>query len=88
MPLTPPDLRQHCEQRGHYVIEATARSIAGGGHWHPRLRLTRLSPPGLLEPSQDFQRLKPLFESARAAILYAAELGRCLVDEESSLLEI
>jgi hypothetical protein len=83
-----PDLRQHCEQRGQYVIEATGRPLAGGGHWHPRLRLTRLSPPGLLEPSQEFQRLKPLFDSARAAILYAAEVGRHLVDEGSALIEI
>lgn len=82
------DLRQHCEQRGGYVIEATARSLPGGAGWLPQLRLTRLTEPGLLEHSQNFHSFKPLFESAKAAISYAVEVGRSLVDEDSSLLEV
>lgn len=82
------ELERYSELRGPYVIEAVARPLSDGRIWHPELTLSRSARPALPSGSQSFSRLKPLFVSAKAAILYAAELGRCLVDEESPLLEI
>lgn len=88
MSIEAPIMQRHSEQRGNYEIVATAHPLQDGRRWHPELRLTRLPAHGRLARSQTFCRLKPMFDSANVAIRYAAELGRCLVDESSPLLEI
>lgn len=76
------------EQRGQYLIEASAFHLPGGGKWQPRLTMTRLPNGKIPSKSQAFPGLSPVFETARAATRYAADLGRQLVDQSSSRLRV
>ena len=67
------------EKRGSCLIEAGALDLRNGSHWQPWLRLTHR--PGGASTSATFDRLMPVFGSEQAALRYAAELGRSLVDE-------
>jgi hypothetical protein len=71
------------EERGSCLIEADALDLQDGGHWKPWLRLTRRA-NGVCA-SHTFDGLKPLFGTEQAALDYASELGRSLVDEGSVL---
>ena len=71
------------EQRGSCLIEAGARDLQDGRHWQPWLRLTRHA--DVVSASSTFDRLKPVFGTEEAALRYAAELGKSLVDEGSAL---
>ena len=74
-----PAVNLYREQRGACLIEAGAADLHDGSHWKPWIRLTRRA--GNAFSSDTFDRLKPLFASEQAALLYAAELGRNLADE-------
>jgi hypothetical protein len=67
------------EERGSCLIEASALELRNGSHWQPWLRLTHRG--GVASTSATFDRLKPVFGTEQAALRYAAELGRSLVDE-------
>ena len=69
------------EERGSCLIEAEALDLEHGHHWQPWLRLTRRT--GGVCISRTFDALKPVFGTEQAALRYAAELGRNLVDEEA-----
>lgn len=71
------------EQRGSCLIEAGARDLLEGRHWQPWLRLTRRA--GGVSASSTFDRLMPVFGTEQAALHYATELGRNLIDEGSAL---
>ncbi len=71
------------EQRGSCLIEAGARDLLEGHHWQPWLRLTRRA--GGVTSSSTFDRLMPVFGTEQAALHYATELGRNLIDEGSAL---
>jgi len=75
------------EQRGQYLIEASAYHLPGN-KWQPRLTMTRLPEGRSLSKSQAFPGLSPAFETAKAASLYALELGRRLADERSARLQV
>jgi len=70
------------EQRGSCVIEAGALELDNGSHWKPWLKLTQSA--GGVTDSRTFDALKPVFGTERAALRYATEVGRSLVDEGSS----
>jgi hypothetical protein len=72
------------EQRGACLIEARARDLHDGSHWQPWLKLTHSA--GAASACRTFDRLKPVFGTENAALHYAAELGRSLVDEGSVLV--
>lgn len=76
-------MTNHREKRGSCLIEARAEDLGQGRHWKPWLRLT--SSAGGACASQTYDRLKPVFGSEQAALAYAAELGRSLADEGSTL---
>jgi hypothetical protein len=78
----------HREERGQYLIEASAFHLSDGNKWQPRLTLTRLRTAQQLSKSQSFPGLTPLFHSAKAAVRYATDLGRSLVDESSPRLTV
>jgi hypothetical protein len=67
------------EKRGSGLIEAGALDLHKGSHWQPWLRLTRRV--GGVCTSSTVDRLKPVFGTEQAALRYAAELGRNLLDE-------
>lgn len=67
------------EERGAGVIETGAVDLHYGAHWQPWIRIIRRT--GGVSISETFNRLKPVFATERAALRYAAELGRCLIDE-------
>ena len=71
------------EQRGSCLIEAGARDLQDGRHWQPWLRLTRRARG--VSASNTFDRLMPVFGTEQAALRYATELGRNLIDEGSAL---
>ena len=71
------------EERGSCLIEADALDLENRSHWKPWLRLTRRA--GGVSASHTFDGLKPVFGTEQAALRYAAELGRTLIDEESVL---
>jgi hypothetical protein len=71
------------EQRGSCLIEAGALDLHNGNHWQPWLRLTRRT--GGVCTSDTFDRLMPVFGTEPAALRYAAELGRSLIDEASAV---
>jgi hypothetical protein len=75
------------EQRGEYLIEATAVQLPGN-LWQPRLTMTRLPNGGALPKSQSFHGLTPEFNTATGAARFAANLGRQLAEEHSSRLTI
>ena len=76
------------EERGQYLIEATAFHMPGGNQWQPRLTMTRLRHANALSRSQYFPGLAPLFETAKGAIRCATDLGRRMADEGSPRLRI
>lgn len=78
----------HCEQRGCYLIEASAFQIPGKNKWQPRLTMTRLASGNKLPQSQAFPGLTPLFDTAKGATRYATDLGRRMADEGSPRLKI
>jgi len=71
------------EQRGACLIEAGALNLDNGSHWKPWLKLTQSA--GGVSDSRTFDALKPVFGTEQAALRYATEVGRSLVDEGSSL---
>jgi hypothetical protein len=77
----------HREQRGQYLIEASAFHLPDN-KWQPRLTMTRMPQGRALARIQGFPGLTPAFETAKAAIGFAAELGRSLVDDGSSRLTV
>ncbi|OFZ72205.1 MAG: hypothetical protein A2W04_06655 [Betaproteobacteria bacterium RBG_16_64_9] len=76
------------ETRGDYLIEASAAHLEVGGKWQPRLTMTRQSSAAMLPKSQSFPGLTPLFETAKGAARYAADLGRTMADHGSPRLKI
>ena len=78
----------HREERGQYLIESSAYLLPGENKWQPRLTVTRLPCAKRLSKSQAFPGLAPAFATAKGATQYATELGRRMVDEESSRLTI
>jgi len=78
----------HREERGQYLIEASAFQMPIGNKWQPRLTMTRLRDPKELSKSQSFPGLTPLFETAKGATRYATDLGRILADQGSPRLRI
>ena len=78
----------HREERGQYLIEASACHMTHGNKWQPRLTMTRLRSPQELSKSQSFPGLTPLFETAKGAIHFATNLGRSLADEGSPRLKV
>lgn len=77
----------HREERGQYLIEASAFHLPGS-QWQPRLTMTRLRSASELPRSQSFPGLSPLFETAKGAIRFATDLGRRMADEGSPRLKI
>lgn len=71
------------EQLDSCLIEADALDLESCRHWKPWLRLTRRA--GGVSDSRTFDGLKSLFGTERAALRYAVDLGRRLVDEKSAL---
>jgi hypothetical protein len=78
----------HSERRGRYLIEASAYRLSPEGKYQPRLVMTRLETADQLPKSQSFPGLSPLFETAGAAVRFATNLGRHLIDEKSPRLRI
>jgi hypothetical protein len=78
----------HREERGPYLIEASAFQMPGGNMWQPRLTMTRLRSPRELSKSQSFPGLTPLFGTAKDATCYATDLGRTMADQGSPRLRI
>ena len=79
----------HREERGQYLIEAGAYLLPGENNkWQPRLTMTRLPCEKKLSKSQAFPGLTPIFATAKGATRYATDLGRKMVDEESSRLTV
>jgi hypothetical protein len=76
------------ETRGEYMIEASAAHLELGNKWQPRLTMTRQSAERSLPKSQSFPGLTPLFETAKGAARYAADLGRSMVDHGSPRLKV
>jgi hypothetical protein len=70
------------EVHGPFLIEAGALDLQDGRHWQPWLRLAPLPGSDKHFVARAFHGLKPVFATEMAAIRYAAELGRRLVDEE------
>src|SRR5437899_12182633 len=73
----------HREERGEYLIEASAFHLGDGNKWQPRLTMTRLACANALSKSQSFPGLTPLFETAKGAVRYAADLGGTMEHEGS-----
>lgn len=71
----------HREERGSCLIEADALDLQNGRHWKPWLRLTRSA--GGVSASHTFAGLMAVFGTEQAALRYANELGRMLIDERS-----
>jgi len=78
----------HREERGQYLIEASAFHVRTGNKWQPRLTMTRMQNPQELSKSQSFPGLTPLFDTAKGATRYATDLGRSLADERSPRLKV
>ena len=80
-------MSMHREERGLYLIEASACHLPGN-KWQPRLTMTRLRTPRELSKSQAFPGLTPSFDTAKNATRYATDLGRTLADQGSPRLKI
>lgn len=78
----------HREERGQYLIEASAAQLPDVSKWQPRLMLTRLPCGKALSKVQSFPGLTPEFATAKGATRYATDLGRRLVDEASPRLKV
>jgi len=76
------------EKRGNYLIEASAFRLPAGNRWQPRLTLTRVLPTDSLPKMQSFPGLSPEFATARGAARFAMDLGRQMVDQNSSRVRI
>ena len=76
------------EKHGNYLIEATAFRLPAGNRWQPRLTLTRVLPTDALPKMQSFPGLSPEFATARGAARFAMDLGRQMIDQNSSRLRI
>ncbi len=76
------------ETRGEYLIEASAAHLPVGNKWQPRLTITRQPAAPALPKSQSFPGLTPLFETAKGAARYAAELGRTMAESGSPRLKV
>jgi hypothetical protein len=81
-------METHTEQHGGYLIEASAFRLRHENKYQPRLTMTRLPTGDGLPKSQAFPGLRPLFETAGAAVRFAADLGRTLATEGSPRLRI
>ena len=81
-------MANHREERGPYLIEAGAFHLPETGQWQPRLTMTRLGSGTGLSKSQAFPGLRPLFDTAKAATRFAAELGRSMADLGSARLTV
>jgi hypothetical protein len=81
-------MSMHREERGRYLIEASAFRLTDGNKWQPRLTMTRLACENALSKSQSFPGLTPLFETAKGAVRYAIDLGRSMADEGSPRLKV
>ena len=75
-------MRTYREELGSCLIEARARNLDNGRHWQPWLRLTRHA--GDACARETFAALKPVFGSERAALRYAAALGKSLATEKAA----
>lgn len=75
------------EQRGEYLIEASAARLPGN-KWQPRLVMIRLAVAPALQRCQGFPGLSPAFETAEDATRFALDLGRQFADHGSSRLTI
>ena len=75
------------EKCGLYLITASAFRLPGL-KWQPRLTMTRLASAQALPRSQAFPGLSPLFDTSKAATLYALDLGRQFAKERSSRLTV
>jgi len=81
-------MASHREERGLYLIEAGAFHLPGGSKWQPRLTMTRLRCATGLSKSQSFPGLTPLFDTAKGAMRFAADLGRSMADQGSARLTV
>jgi hypothetical protein len=79
---------KHREEHGLYLIEAGAFHLPGGSKWQPRLTMTRMRCDTGLSKSQSFPGLTPVFDTARAATLFATDLGRSMADQGSARLTV
>ena len=79
---------KHREEHGPYLIEAGAFHLPGGSKWQPRLTMTRMRCDTGLSKSQSFPGLTPLFDTAKAATLFATDLGRSMADQGSARLTV
>ena len=73
------------EERGPYLIEAGAVALQDSRQWKPWLKLALLRREDGVFASRAFDGLKPVFGTQGAALRYATELGRSLVDQGSAL---
>lgn len=76
------------EERGEYLIEASAFHLPVGDKWQPRLTMTRLANGARHGKMQSFPGLKPEFDTAKAAMRYALALGREMAEQGSSRLTV
>lgn len=81
-------MANHREERGQYLIEASAFHLPGGNQWQPRLIMTRLRCGSGLPKSQAFPGLTPLFDTAKGATRFASDLGRSMADLGSARLTV
>lgn len=81
-------MANHREERGLYLIEAGAFHLQQAGKWQPRLTMTRLRSRTGLSKSQAFPGLTPLFDTAKGATRFAADLGRSMADLGSPRLTV
>ena len=77
----------HREQRGQYLIEASAYHLPDN-RWQPRLTMTRLPQGKALSRCQGFPGLTPAFDTAKNATRFAIDLGRSMADHGSSRLTV
>lgn len=76
------------EERGEYLIEASAFHLPVGKKWQPRLTMTRIAAGNGHGKVQSFPGLKPEFDTAKDAMRYALALGRQMADQGSSRLTV
>jgi len=79
----------HREERGRYLIEASAFHLTDGNKWQPRLTMTRLACANALSKSQSFPGL--VVNSYFAPHNHkptTTNLGRSMADEGSPRLKV
>ncbi len=72
------------EERGRYLIEASACRLTDGNKWQPRLTMTRMACANALSKSQSFPGLTPLFETAKGAVRYAIDTATTWISTSCS----